>query len=318
MWDFQITKVTGVLTKTLPFIIFRLLIYLGIALGYVLITGIGASIGYAIGSVGSESGGGAGIGGFIGFLIASGVLYWLREYILYLVKAGHIAVMVEHFDGKSLPQGKGQIDYAQSKVKERFTQTSVLFGIDQLIKGILKAMNRSLFTLATFLPIPGLEGLMSFANKILNASLTYTDEIILAYNFRIRAENPWAASKDALILYAQNYKALLKNAFFLVIIMYALTFIIFLLIMAPVVAVFAIFPGPVGIWGVVLSFIFAWCLKAALLEPFAIAALMQVYFETIEGQVPNPEWDEKLSSVSSKFREMKEKAFGATPPPAEA
>jgi hypothetical protein len=30
------------------------------------------------------------------------------------------------------------------------------------------------------------------------------------------------------------------------------------------------------------------------LEPFAIAALMAVYFDTIRGQVPDPEWDAKL------------------------
>ena len=228
MWDFKLNNVFGILTKTLPFIIFRLLIYLAIAFGYMIVIGVGATIGYALGSIGSESGGGAGIGGLIGFGVASIALYWLREYILYLVKAGHIAVMIELMDGSELPDGKGQIDYAQSKVKERFAQTSILFGVDQLIKGILRALNRMVFTVASFIPIPGLEGVVGFANKIMNASLTYTDEVILAYNFKIHATNPWAASKDALIMYAQNYKVMLKNAFWLVLFMYALTIIIFL------------------------------------------------------------------------------------------
>ena len=43
---------------------------------------------------------------------------------------------------------------------------------------------------------------------------------------------------------------------------------------------------------------------------FAIAALMDVYFRTIEGQVPNPDWDRKLSEASSKFRDLKDKAMG--------
>ena len=38
---------------------------------------------------------------------------------------------------------------------------------------------------------------------------------------------------------------------------------------------------------------------------------MQVYFKTIEGQVPNPEWDRRLAEVSSKFRELKDKALGS-------
>jgi hypothetical protein len=59
------------------------------------------------------------------------------------------------------------------------------------------------------------------------------------------------------------------------------------------------------------AIVFAWAFKAAFIEPFAIASLMQVYFDTIEGQVPNPEWDQRLAEVSSKFRELKDKALGS-------
>ena len=40
-------------------------------------------------------------------------LYLLREYILYVVKAGHIAVMVHLIDGREVPDGQGQIAYAR-------------------------------------------------------------------------------------------------------------------------------------------------------------------------------------------------------------
>ncbi len=46
-------------------------------------------------------------------------------------------------------------------------------------------------------------------------SLTYVDEIILAYLIRTRTTNPWETAKDGLILYAQNYKHFLKNAIWL-------------------------------------------------------------------------------------------------------
>jgi len=38
-----------------------------------------------------------------------------------------------------------------------------------------------------------------------------------------------------------------------------------------------------------------------------MTALMQVYFETIEGQYPVQEWEQKLEKLSGKFRELKEK-----------
>jgi hypothetical protein len=64
------------------------------------------------------------------------------------------------------------------------------------------------------------------------------------------------------------------------------------------------------VWAFAFAFVFAWALKAAILEPVAIASLMQVYFKTIEGQTPNPEWEARLDSVSKRFKELGAKAAG--------
>ena len=60
----------------------------------------------------------------------------------------------------------------------------------------------------------------------------------------------------------------------------------------------------------VLALVFAWAIKAALVEPFCIAALMEVYFRTIEGQAPDPEWDRRLAEAARQFRELKDRAPG--------
>ena len=39
MWDFSISRSLGLMVKTLPFIVFRLIVYFGIAVAYVLVTG---------------------------------------------------------------------------------------------------------------------------------------------------------------------------------------------------------------------------------------------------------------------------------------
>ncbi len=300
--------------RTTPFIAFRMIIYFGIGLAYALGIGTGAGTGYLLTAFSDDPGSGAGIGGLAGFGIISVALYWAREYLLYLVKAGHIAVLVKLMDEQPLPGGKGQIDYAQGIVRERFKEASVLFAMDQIIKGVLKAINGLLMTFAFLLPIPAIEGLMRIVQRVLSLSLTYVDEIILAYNLRTGTENPWESSKDALILYAQNYKHMLKNAFFLMLIQYGLTFVIFLLIVGPVAALATQLSENAGGWSVMIAIIFAWSFKAALLEPFAIAALMQVYFKVIEGQQPDAEWDEKLSGLSAGFRDLKDKALAWTGP----
>lgn len=307
--DFKIGEIISLMMRTLPFLVFRFLIYFGITLAYVLLTGIGAGIGYGIGMIGGEPGAFSFFGGLIGFGIMSAIAYLLREYLLYMVKAGHIAVLVELMQGKEIPGGRGQIDYAQSVVRERFAESSVLFGVDQLIKVVLRAFNRMFFTVTAFLPIPGLRNVVKFINTVVNLSLTYLDEVILAHNIRTRSDNPWASSRTALILYAQNYKTFLKNAFWLAFVIWGLTFLVFLLILLPVGIIVSFIPAVAGPLTLIMAVILAWGIKQAVIEPIGMTALMQVFFKVTEGQQPNPEWENKLEGVSKKFGEFKTRAM---------
>ncbi len=313
MKDFQIGTVISLLAKTAPFLIFRFLIYFGITLAFVLTTGVGAGVGYGAGGIFGDAPTGGMYGGLFGFGVASTVMYFLREYLLYMVKAGHIAVLVEVMEGGEVPDGKGQIEHAQAVVRERFTESSVLFGVDQLIKGVIKSFNRVFFTLAAILPIPGLEGLVKFLNKIIELSLTYLDEVILAHNIRTQSDNPWASARTALVLYAQNYTTFLRNAAILSIVIWGLTFLVFLVILAPVAGLVALLPGSAGPLTFIITLVFAWGVKQAVIEPFGMTALMQVYFTVTRDQQPNPEWEQKLESVSDKFGELKTRAMNWTP-----
>ena len=306
--DFSFGQVLGLMRQTAPFLVFRFLVYFGITVGFVLITGTGAGIGYGMGRIADNAAAGGMWGGMIGFGIAGAIMYFIREYLLYIVKAGHIAVLVELTDGRPIPGGKGQIDYARQKVQERFAESSVLFGVDQLIKGILRAFNRVFLSIASLIPVPGAKGLVKFLNTIVNLSLTYLDEVILAYLMKTQATNPWKSSQTALILYAQNYKSFLKNAVWLAVFIWVLTFIVFLLVLGPVALLVGLFPGAAGPLTLVLALVFAWGIKQAVIEPIGMTALMQVFFKVTEGQTPNPEWEAKLDNISAKFRELKTKA----------
>ncbi len=319
MWDFSFSRSVGAILRTLPFIILRLLVYLAIAVGYVFATGLGAGIGYGFGYLGHSTdahAAGAFWGGLVGFGIVSAVLYLAREYLLYLVKAAHIAVLVEVLDGHSIPMGQGQIGFGSNFVKTHFAESSVLFGVDQIVKGVLRAIMRTLNFFTAFLPIPALQTAMRLAEAVIRMSLTYVDEIILAYLIRTRTTNPWDGARDAVVLYAQNYKHFLKNAVWLSLFMWATTFAIFLLLLGPASAIVYFLRGGAGGWWVFgIALVFAVALKKALLEPLAIYSLMQVYFKTIEGQVPDPQWVARLNSVSGQFRELGEKASGWIPRP---
>ena len=126
MWDFRIGQAFGLLLRTLPFILMRCAVYFGIALAYVLVVGIGAGIGYGIGALGTDGfqGSAALWGGLVGFGVSGIAVRLLRRYILYMVKAAHIAVLVELIDGNALPDGRGQIAHGAAVVKQRFGEAS--------------------------------------------------------------------------------------------------------------------------------------------------------------------------------------------------
>lgn len=310
MWDFSISQALGLMEKTLPFIVLRIIVYAGIAIAYVLVTGVGAGVGWGVGAFGDEEfrAGSTVWGGVIGFGLTAGVLYFMREYILYIVKAGHIAVLVKLMDGELVPDGQNQINFATAVVKERFAEANVLFAIDQLVKGVLAAILGLIQGIASFVPIPGLQGMVQLVKGFLRIAIGLVDEVILAHAIRTRAANPWASAQEALVLYAQNYPTMLKNAAWLTIITYGLSFVVFLIMLAPAAFVVWLIPGGWSAGGFVFALIFAWAVKAALIEPFAITCMMQVFFRTTAGQAPDPEWESRISGVSRKFNELKERA----------
>ena len=311
MWDFSIGRTIGILLQTLPFILLRMAIYFGITLVFILATGTGAGIGYGVGNLSEDPSGFAVGGGFIGFGLVAGAVYWAREWLLYMVKAAHIAVIVKLIDNAPLPAGQSQVAYGREVVTARFGEANTLFVLDQLIKGAIAAITGLIGGIAAFLPIPGLDALARFANTVIRLSLTYVDEIILGYNIRTNSTNTWDSSRHGLVLYAQNGLKMVKNAVWLSVFLWILAIVGFLLALSPAAAILYFFPGNIAGYAFVIALVFAWAFKAAVLEPFAIAALMSVYFKTIEGQVPDPAWDAKLAGASSKFREIKEKAVSA-------
>ncbi len=317
MWDFSIGSALAMMARTLPFILLRVAVYFGMALGYMLVTGTGAGIGYGIGGFGDDGFRASSTlwGGVAGFGLFGAIMYWAREYVLYIVKAGHIAVLVELIDGRPMPQGRSQIAHAATVVRQRFAQASVLFAIDQLVRGVIGAITGVVRGVLALLPIPGARQVSGLLHAFLRVAVGLIDEVILAHAIRSRATDPWASAREALVLYGQNYRPMLKNAAWLAVIVYGLSFVVFLVMLAPAALVVYLMPGAWAAGGFVFALLFAWAVKAALLEPFAVACMMQVYFRAIEGQSPDPEWDARLEQMSGHFRKLKGRIAGGRAAP---
>lgn len=309
MWEFSLARAFGLMARTAPFLVLRMAVYFGIAVGLILATGTGAGVGYGIGQFGDDEFLATSTfwGGAAGFGVTAAVIFFLRDYVLYLVKAGHIAVMVELLDGRPIPGGQGQIAYARGVVADRFGQASALFALDQLVKGVVNVITGLMGGALAF--VPGMDRLVAVLRAWLRLAVGLVDEVILAQAIRSRSDNAWEAAHDGLVLYAQNARPLLVNAAWLTLFTWTLSAVVFLVMLAPAAAVVWLLPGEGSAGMIVFALAFAWAAKAALIEPFALACLLQVYFKVIEGQVPQPEWRGRLGLVSDRFRKLGEQAL---------
>jgi len=287
--------------KTMPFVFLNLTVYGIFALAtlfYFLMVG---GLCYLLKSL-------AGLIFLAGLGLYGVIAYYVREYVLYLIKAAHIAVITELMLNGKVPEGKSQVEYGKSMVKTRVKDVSILFAIDQLVKGVLKGLNRLIVSIADWLPLPGLDKIAGVVMYIINLSMTYVDEAILSYSFVKKQDNPWTTSKEGIVLYAQGYKDILKNAVILGIIGFFAFIALVMILMIPGLALGALFPKMSTTLGIAILVI-AYLIKLALYDPIALCTIILTYHRAIQGLTPNPEWERKLDQVSSKFRQLKAKAL---------
>lgn len=312
--DLQLGRAVNIVLQTMPYIVYRAIVY-----GVICAAMAVALLFLAI--AGRIFGGGAAVLLFVVLAAAGGFgARLLREYVLYLLKAGHIALVTEIVSHGQLPAGINQTQWAQERVTHYFKEVSVLAMIDQLVKGAIGTLNRTLFDVMTLLPIPGLEGAAKIVQRIVDFSLTYIDESIIAYTFKTGNENVFDAAKTGIVLYCQSWKGLLKNAVALTVLSYVFIAVSALIFLIPLGAVALMLPDA---WGTakfllfVLALFMGFSLKWILFDPIACTSTLLTFLSESESLSPDPEWEARIEAVSEKFRELQKKALekfrGATP-----
>jgi hypothetical protein len=232
--------------------------------------------------------------------------------MLYMVKAGHIAVITELIHKGSLPANTNQLEYGKQAVTRLFKEISILFVVDQLVSGIVKTFNRMAVNIADLIPIPGLESLARLAGVVTHFAVTYVDEAILSFNLARNDKNIWESAKKGVILYAQNWKPILTNAVALAVISTA-GFVVLVVLMLIPFGLLSVMTanGALKAFWLFCALTIGYGLKVALINPFCLIAIIITYNRTIKGQEPNIDWEMKLEQVSDKFRQLKAKAVEA-------
>lgn len=291
------------LLKTTPILWVRIGSYAVLGLGLLLYFAVVGGIAWLLGQLWSVLGIIVLIAAFGGAL---GIVRWVTRYYFYLLKAAHAAVMTEYIVHGRGPEGS-QIQYGKQQVTDRFKDTSIMFAVDQLLDGIVKSFNRSFARFTRILPIPGLDSLTAFIQRVSKFATTYIDEAILTRAYKEREPNVWQVAQDGVILYAQCWKPILANAVVLTLLSYVEFFAFLVVLALPALAVGALIPAlkvPLGI-GVLVG---AWMLKLAVADAYALAATLLAYHRSTEGMTPDPTWQARLEQASDAFQELKEKA----------
>lgn len=299
--------------KTMPFIWVRLGSYLLLGLVLGVYFSIMGGIAWLLGSLWQPL-------GFIFFLLtvggAWGLVRWSSRYYFYMLKAAHTAVMTEHIVHGKAPEGS-QIEYGKQQVMERFKDTSIMFGVDALVDGVVKSFTRRFARLASILPIPGMDSLMNIIQRIAVASTTFIDESILSRAYARREQNVWKVAHDGVILYAQAWQPILKNAVVVALIGFVEFVALLIILGLPAVAIGAAIPTlRVGLGIAVL--VGAWMIKLAVADAFSLAATLIAYHRATESLEPDPEWKAKLEGISDKFKTLGQKAKNAVTPTPQA
>ena len=292
--------------KTLPFIWVRLASYS--LLGLVLLTyfGVLGGLGLLLGRLWAPL-------GWIFFLLAIagafGLVSWASRYYFHLLRAAHTAVLTEFIVHDRGPS-EGQLAFGRRAVTERFRDTSVLFAVDVMVAGVVRAFVRTFARLASILPIPGTRGLSRLIERVALMSTTYVDEAVLSRAYKVREEDVWKVAYDGVLLYAQAWRPILTNAVALTLIGYVEFILLLIILGMPALALAAVFPGLSVALGVMVL-IGAWMIKLAVADAFALAATLVAYHRSTENLVPNAEWKEKLAQASSHFRDLSARASAA-------
>jgi hypothetical protein len=300
----------------------RLVAYLLFGLLALIVTGVMAGIGIGAAALFGQAGGAV----FIILFIALGVLWGLKRlaerYVLYLIKAGHVAVITELVQKGTLPAGVNQVSYGKDKVLKHFASTSVLFGVDALVAGAVRQILRWLVRLGSFLNfLPGANFVLGFVYRVLRLAGNYIDEAVLSYILLHEEQNVWRAAADGVVLYAQSWKKILWRAVGVVLVVmtgWLVVFLVSFLALLPLASLVGRnkpgLPLFLGFVALVAAWLIANVVRWAVVDPFATVAMIVAYNEAVREQTPSYDLYSTLAGVSRKFRELEQKARQAPAP----
>ncbi len=246
---------------------------------------------------------------------ATGVVrFVLMHYFGYLIKAGHIAVVAEACLTGQVPAD--QINYGKAAVTQRFATSNLYFAVDKLVTGAVKQIQKGIGKVGNALDfLPGMEAVTGAAQFFVSIALGYIDECCLGWTFYSKQQSAFKSAADGVVIYAQNWKTLLKDAASTMLKVVIGVVILTLVIFVPIGLLFKLLKWS-GLFAFLLACLVAWVVKFAVMDSYIMIRMMASYMSVAPRTVITFDLYSKLSGISGDFKELYNKGRAESPQPA--
>jgi hypothetical protein len=286
MSNFSLLAATRTIEKSMPFVLYRFAVCLGVGLGLLLATLAGAGTLIGFGSLAKNAIAIGPFGAVLGFAGFGYLMYKVRPFWLRGIQAPLLKLLADLAKGQPLPVGAAQIDYAKRHVAQSFPSASGLFEADQDLRNRLAEMAESAAAAG------GGSGVAKYQAKALGYLFGRNHQTILAQHFYSGAGDFQATVAAGLAIQRQHYAALLKYRIIATVFEVVGFAAAYPLLLAGIEKLVAGIPINMSFWPYLFAGVFSWTLKAAFFEPIAEAAMLDGFLPLVpkvSESAPEPE-----------------------------
>lgn len=299
-------EATSVYVRTMPFVLLR--IGVGALLGLLTVAYFGAVgwLALTLHDAGTISGPIVLLGLLLALVGFVGLWRLFARYVLYLVKAAHIAVIAHVVKTGEVPEN--QIAFGKDRVREYFVEASALFALDQVVKAVVKQLNRAVVSLSSVAGfVPALQQLVEVVRRAVALAAGYIDEAIIAYLFVDDEANKWRSARDGVVIYAKNWKPILGSTMLIVLGLYAAA-IVLLFAFSPLAAVLGSLSPTYELlgWAVVGGAVLT--VYAGVLKPWVKTVVITTFLIEARDTTPDSATVDWIEERSDRFEELMRRA----------
>lgn len=241
------------------------------------------------------------------------VRFALMHYLGYLVKVGHVAVIIEAITTGQIPDN--QVEFGKKKVTERFVTSNIYFAVDMLVSGAVKQIQRVVEKAGNALDfIPGIGAVVGLTKFFIDIFLGYIDECCLGYTFYKKEQGAFKSAADGVVIYAQNWKKIIKDAFKTMVLAVVAFIVLVLITFVALGLLFRILHWS-GFVAFVIACFIAWAIKFSFIDSYILVKMMSSYMEVAPTTEITIDLYSKLSNMSTKFKELLDKGQEEQPSP---